>query len=93
MPDVQITDNPATQRYEARADGKVVGYASHRRDEPGRLIILHVEVDPASEGHGIGTQLVEHALEDARSRNLTVVPQCPFAAAVMSGKADPYTDR
>jgi predicted GNAT family acetyltransferase len=42
---------------------------------------------------GIGTQLVEFALEDARSRDLTVVPQCPFAAAVMSGRAEPYKDR
>ncbi|MGQ0802647.1 MAG: GNAT family N-acetyltransferase [Actinomycetota bacterium] len=93
MQDVQITDNPATRRYEARADGKVLGYASHRQDEPGRLIILHVEVDPSVEGRGVGTQLVEFALADARSRDLTVVPQCPFAAAVMSGRADPYTDR
>jgi len=93
MQDVQITDNLEARRYEARLDGTVVGYASHSQNEPGRLVILHVEVDPSREGHGIGTQLVEHALEDARSRNLTVVPQCPFAAAVMSGRAEPYKDR
>jgi predicted GNAT family acetyltransferase len=92
MRDVQITDNSEAQRYEARTDGQVVGYASHRH-EPGRLVILHVEVDPASGGHGIGTRLVEHALADARSRDLTVVPRCSFAAAVMSGRAHPNKDR
>ncbi|HUF84266.1 MAG TPA: GNAT family N-acetyltransferase [Acidimicrobiia bacterium] len=93
MRDVQITDNSEAQRYEARAGGQVVGYASHRNEEPGRLVILHVEVDPACEGHGIGTHLVEHALADARSRDLTVVPRCSFAAAVMSGRVDPNKDR
>jgi predicted GNAT family acetyltransferase len=93
MGDVQIADNREAHRYEARLDGNVVGYASHAQDEPGRLVILHVEVDPASEGRGIGTQLVEYVLEDARTRDLTVVPQCSFAAAVMSGRADPSTDR
>jgi predicted GNAT family acetyltransferase len=93
MPDLQIADDPEARRYEARVDGRIVGYASHWQDEPGRLVILHVEVHPSCEGHGIGTQLVEYALADARSRDLTVVPQCSFAAAVMSGRADPYKDR
>ena len=93
MTDVQIADNPEARRYEARVDGKIVGYASHWQDEPGRLVILHVEVHPSCEGRGVGTQLVEYALADARSRDLTVVPQCSFAAAVMSGRADPSTDR
>jgi predicted GNAT family acetyltransferase len=45
-------------------------------------VILHVEVHPTCEGRGIGTRLVEHALDDARTRGLEVVPRCPFAAAV-----------
>jgi predicted GNAT family acetyltransferase len=82
MQDVQIIDNPEARRYEARLDGNVVGHASHWQDETERLIILHVEVHPSCEGHGIGTQLVEHALADARRRGLEVVPRCSFAAAV-----------
>jgi uncharacterized protein len=86
MSDVQITDNPEASRYEARIDGDVVGYASHSQDEQGQLVILHVEVDPACEGRGIGTQLVDHALADAAARKLTVVPRCSFAAAVMADR-------
>jgi predicted GNAT family acetyltransferase len=91
MQDVEITDNSETRRYEARLDGTVVGYASHWQDEPERLIILHVEVHPSCEGHGIGSQLVEHALTDARSRGLTVVPRCSFAAAVTRDRPE-YAD-
>ena len=86
MNDVEITDNPEARRYEARVDGDIVGYASHAQDEPGRLAILHVEVNPACEGRGIGTQLVDHALADADARKLSVVPRCSFAAAVIADR-------
>jgi len=56
------------------------------QDEPGRLVILHVEVDPSCEGRGIGTQLVDYALADADARNLTVMPRCSFAASVMADR-------
>jgi uncharacterized protein len=82
MSEVQIRDNPEARRYEARLDGEIVGYASHWQDEPDRLVILHVEVHPSCEGRGIGTELVDHALRDARARHLRVVPRCSFAAAV-----------
>jgi uncharacterized protein len=82
MTGVQISDNPEARRYEARVDGEIVGYASHWQDEPDRLVILHVEVHPSREGRGIGSQLVDYALRDARARNLKVVPRCSFAAAV-----------
>ena len=91
MTDVQITNDPEARRYEAHLDGQPVGYASHWEDEPGRLVILHVEVHPSCEGRGIGTALVEHALADARSRGLTVVPRCPFAAAVARDRPE-YAD-
>jgi predicted GNAT family acetyltransferase len=86
--DLQITDNAEARRYEARLNGKIVGYASHWRDEPGRMVILHVEVHPTCEGQGIGTRLVEHALDDARTGGLEVLPRCPFAAAVARARPE-----
>jgi predicted GNAT family acetyltransferase len=32
-------------------------------------------------GRGLAKELVKHALDDARRRNLTVVPQCSFVAS------------
>jgi predicted GNAT family acetyltransferase len=35
-------------------------------------------VDPSVEGKGVGSQLVEGALEDIRGRGLSVTVVCPF---------------
>ena len=32
------------------------------------------------EGHGVGSRLVQGALDDLRARGLAVVPLCPFVA-------------
>ena len=38
---------------------------------------------PSAEGHGVGTRLIEGALQDIRSRGLHVVPVCPFVRAYL----------
>ncbi|MGN6585556.1 MAG: GNAT family N-acetyltransferase [Rhizobiaceae bacterium] len=46
-----------------------------------QIIIDHTEVPDAFRGQGIGLQLVERAVADARSEGKTIIPLCPFAAA------------
>jgi uncharacterized protein len=76
---VQIFHNPTEERYEAQVDGVVAGKAYYEL-EPGRIVFLHTEVDPAYEGRGIGSLLAKDALDDARSKGLRVFPRCPFFA-------------
>ena len=45
--------------------------------------LVHTEIDPAFEGHGLGSHLAAGALDDARQRGLTVVPLCPFVTAYL----------
>jgi uncharacterized protein len=79
-PTVQVSDAPDEDRYEARVDGDLAGFASYRlRGE--RIIFTHTEVEPAYEGKGVGSTLAKAALDDARGRGLTVVVQCPFISA------------
>ena len=73
MAEITIADNPAEQRYEARCDGELAGFAQYRL-EPGTIVFIHTEVDPAFEGHGVGSRLAAGALDDVRARGLTVVP-------------------
>jgi predicted GNAT family acetyltransferase len=40
--------------------------------------LIHTEVPVELEGRGLGGRLVRSALDDARSRGLTVIPSCPF---------------
>ena len=75
-----VRDNPAELRYEALADGAVVGEIRYRL-EPGVVVLVHTDVAPSAEGTGVGSRLVEGALDDIRARGLRVVPVCPFVAA------------
>ena len=79
MPDITIADVPGASRYEIRVDGALGGYAMYRM-EPGRIVFTHTEIDPAFEGHGLGSRLAAGALDDVRRRGLDVRPLCPFIA-------------
>ena len=79
MAAIDVTDNAARHRYEARLDGELAGFAQYR-DAPGRRIFMHTEVDDAFEGKGVGGALASWALDDVRRAGLAVVPRCPFIA-------------
>src|SRR3712207_5477815 len=80
MADVRVVHDPASLRYDLLRDGDRVGLIAYR-DEPGVRVLAHTEVDPAHEGEGLGTALVEGALEQIRAEGLKVAPICPFVAA------------
>ncbi len=72
----QIIDNTGASRFELTADGRLAELGYRLRGN--RLVILHTEVPPELEGHGIGGALVTAALDRAVRDDLTVVPLCPF---------------
>lgn len=82
LDDLTVHDDAEERRYEARIGTEVVGVISYQA-KPGRLTLIHTEVDPASEGKGVGSRLVAGALEDIRSRGLSLVPVCPFVRAYL----------
>ena len=75
--DVEIVDNVADRRYEARLDGDAAGVLEYELHD-GWIVLVHTEVQPAFEGRGIGSRLAKAALDDARTRGLAVTPQCDF---------------
>jgi uncharacterized protein len=77
---VDVIDNTDRQRYEALVEGDLVAYATYEL-VPGGIVFLHTKTEPAFEGHGVGSLLVQYALDDARRRHLLVTPRCPFFAA------------
>jgi predicted GNAT family acetyltransferase len=81
--DVVVRDNPRELRYEALIDDELVGLIRYRR-EPGLVVLVHTEVDPAHEGSGVGSRLVRGALADIRARNLLMVPECSFVAEYLT---------
>ncbi|HET7435944.1 MAG TPA: GNAT family N-acetyltransferase [Thermoanaerobaculia bacterium] len=75
-----IRHNEEESRFETTVDGSVA-YAAYDIEEPRTIVFTHTIVPDQLSGRGIANQLVKHALEDARSRKLTVKPQCAFVAA------------
>lgn len=76
----EIRNAPERGRWEAVADGNVVGYAAYRRS-PDRLVLTHTVVQPEAEGEGVGSALARAALDDARASDLRVEARCEFMAA------------
>ena len=80
--DYVVRNNPEALRYEILQDGTLLGAILYRTLD-GTVTLVHTEVAPSAEGHGIGRQLVAGALEDIRRRGLRLVPRCPFVAAYL----------
>ncbi len=88
--ELRVADNPDEDRYEVFADGELAGFVVYRL-RPGRISFVHTEIDDAYEGQGLGGKLVSEALDDARSRGLSVLPFCPFVNAYLK-KHPEYLD-
>ncbi|WP_150246021.1 GNAT family N-acetyltransferase [Nocardiopsis quinghaiensis] len=86
----EVVDARDQRRYEIRDEGEMAGFAAYILT--GELITLtHTEIDPAHEGKGLGGTLVRGALDDARSRDLAVLPLCPFVKGWIQRHPD-YSD-
>lgn len=86
-----MADSPQHHRYVITLDGSEVGHLSYRRAGEGRLALLHAEVDPGVGGRGLGSRLVAFALQDARRRQVSVLPHCPFVRSYIEGHGE-YLD-
>ena len=76
-----VVHNEPQNRFEIACDG-LLAFAEYRLRD-GRMIINHTAVPPAFQGRGIAAKITRAALEHARSRNLLVVPSCPYTAAFL----------
>lgn len=84
---IHLTHDAAGDRFVARIDGVEAenSYSIHERV----MTITHTRVPEAIAGRGIAGALTAAALEYARARGLTVVPQCAYVAAYV-GKHPEY---
>jgi predicted GNAT family acetyltransferase len=72
-----VADNADRERYEIRVDGKLAGFVKYRL-RPEAIELVHTEINDEFEGRGLGGRLISFALDDARERELAVLPFCPF---------------
>ena len=90
----RVIHAPEHRRYEAWLGDQLVGYADYR--DLGRSRVFdHTVVEPEVRGRGIANQMVRRALDDVRSADMTVVPECEFVQRYIAehpGDADLVAD-
>lgn len=65
--DVEGSDKQAELTWKARGEARIAD---------------HTFTPPEARGKGIAAQLVEAMIEDAEAQGFTIVPQCPYVAAL-----------
>jgi predicted GNAT family acetyltransferase len=86
-----VTDNPAESRYEMHVDGELAGFVDYRLRDDAVISLVHTEIEPKFQGSGLATRLARFALDDARDRQLAVLPSCPYINSWIKKHPD-YTD-
>jgi len=86
---VDITHNQAANRFETNIEGHT-GFISYQ-DQGDRIVYDHTIVPSELGGKGVGSALVKHALDYARSEGKKVVPTCSFVASYINKHAE-YQD-
>ena len=91
MADVVVTHNPEQSRYEARVGDALAGFAQYQLTSE-LIVFTHTEVGDAFEGQGVGSALVQQALDHVRAGgSRKVLPLCPFVKGWISRHRD-YVD-
>ena len=80
-------DSPTGGRYVVRVNG-AEAEMTYSRAGSARIIIDHTGVPDAMRGLGVGKQLVEAAVKDARAEGFKIIPLCPFAKATLEKHAE-----
>jgi len=69
-------------------DGAILAEMVYSMPSPNKMIIEHTEVDDSLAGKGVGMQLLNTAVEYARTHNIKIVPLCTFAKSMFDKKPE-----
>jgi len=81
MTNADIHDNTESHRYELPVGSEVAVVIYNLSGQ--NLMITETLVPVALEGQGIASRLAKHVIADARTRNLLILPVCPFFSAYL----------
>jgi uncharacterized protein len=99
--ELNLQINSANNRLELAVDGNIafIEYKLSKQD----LFLIHTEVPAALEGRGVGSAIVQKALQYAKDHSYKIVPLCPFVLTylkrhkewddIVAPHADRFTDK
>lgn len=83
----ELIDNEERHQYEFHIE-RYIPRIEYIKSKNGEIYLTHTEVPVELEGKGVGSLLVEKALMDIESKDLRLVPLCPFVAAYIHKHPD-----
>lgn len=84
-----VIDNKGRQRFELEVEGHLA--VSFYKMDGNVITFIHTEVPPELGGRGIGSILVQGALDQMRAAGWKLIAECPFVKAWI-GKHSEYRD-
>ena len=84
-----IVNNKTDHRFELVVDGHLA--AAFYKIDGNVITFIHTEVPPELGGRGVGSKLVQGALDQVRAAGMKVIADCPFVKAWI-GKHPEYKD-
>lgn len=80
----ELKHNKAQKRFEVFVKREKAGLMTYQMSGDDRMIIDHTEVYSQFEGQGLGTKLIDAAVDYARKENLKISPTCSFAKKIFA---------
>ncbi|MBR1363078.1 MULTISPECIES: GNAT family N-acetyltransferase [Bradyrhizobium] len=74
-----VINNKDHCRYELAVDGNLA--TEHYKLDGNVITFEHTDVPKELGGKGVGSKLVQGALDQVRAAGLKLIPQCPFVKA------------
>jgi predicted GNAT family acetyltransferase len=86
---MKITNNSDKSRYELFIEGELAGFADYTISGD-TITFPHTEILPQFGGRGLGSSLVDFALNDVTSLGKFVAPACPFVSKAIAKNPDKF---
>ncbi len=87
----EVRDNPERSRFEIRVGDDLAGMLLYQDGRDDVLQLVHTEIHPRFEGHGLASTLIRSVLDTERERGQQILPVCPFVKAYLQKHPD-YVD-
>ena len=89
---IQQKENEKNGSFYIEEDEKQLAEMTYSLSGDNTMIIDHTEVDDSLRGKNVGNQLLNRAVEYARTNNLKIFPICPFARKVFEKRHEEFKD-
>lgn len=85
---IKITESKTKGTAEAVENGVIAGEMTYSIASDEYIIVDHTEVNPEFKGQGVGKKLLAEIVDMARTKNIKILPLCPFVKAMFERNDD-----